>query len=211
MEPPCTRLILDLMCPRRDSGEKMSELRLLAAFTRHLDSLVAAEGDLAVIATTSKTQVGEIKSRGKPWSSLHWRIHICRASKFHLPGSFSLYFLLPSAEVMKCIQEIDLSPLRRPGRLEAEASLAVPTGAERVDILRALLRRSDVLRGMTVPAADIADATPGFTGADLLLVVSRLEQEVSRPCNKISIGAFTCTVFDVLDELRIPVELCSGD
>ena len=57
----------------------------------------------------------------------------------------------------------------------------MPSGAERVDILRALLRRSDVLRSMTVPAEDIADATPGFTGADLLLVVSRLEQEVRYP------------------------------
>ena len=54
----------DLLCPRRSdaAAEKMSELRLLAAFTRQLDNAmtVNSEADLAVIATTSKSQVGGV-------------------------------------------------------------------------------------------------------------------------------------------------------
>ena len=46
--------------------------------------------------------------------------------------------------------------------------------------LRAIIERSHVLRGIVpgIPVADMADATPGFTGADLVLVVSKLEREV---------------------------------
>ena len=125
-----------MLCPRRSdaaAAEKMSELRLLAAFARQLDNALttASEADLAVIATSSKSQ------------------------------------------------EVDLAPLRRPGRLETEVSLAVPSNGERAEILRAILERSHVLRGVPdISVADIADATPGFTGADLVLVVSKLEQEV---------------------------------
>ena len=38
---------------------------MLAAFTRQLEALMASEGDLAVIATTSKVQVGELKISGQ--------------------------------------------------------------------------------------------------------------------------------------------------
>ena len=91
------------------------------------------------------------------------------------------YLRLPiSSDGIPIFQEIDLSPLRRPGRLESEVILAVPSNAERADILRAILERSHVLRGIVpgIPVADMADATPGFTGADLVLVVSKLEREV---------------------------------
>ena len=126
---------VDLLCPRRtEAAEKMSELRLLAAFTRQLDNAMtttASEADLAIIATSSKSQ------------------------------------------------EVDLAPLRRPGRLETEVSLAVPSNGERAEILRAIFERSHVLRGVPdISLADIADATPGFMGADLVLVVSKLEHEV---------------------------------
>merc|ERR1719322_398618 len=112
----------------------MSELRLLAAFARQLDQAMSmtkeSEADLAIIATTSKSQ------------------------------------------------EVDLSPLRRPGRLETEVNMGVPSNGQRADILRAVLERSHPLRGVPIPVAAISDATPGFTGADLVLVVSKLEEEV---------------------------------
>ena len=45
---------------------------------------------------------------------------------------------------------------------------------------------SQVLRGVPdIPVGNIADATPGVTGAELILVVSKLEQEVRiQGCNK---------------------------
>ena len=46
--------------------------------------------------------------------------------------------------------EVDLSPLRRPGRLEMEVNMGVPSNGQRADILRAILERCHPLRGVPV-------------------------------------------------------------
>ena len=46
--------------------------------------------------------------------------------------------------------EVDLTPLRRPGRLEKEVNMGVPSNAQRADILRAILERCHPLMGIPV-------------------------------------------------------------
>lgn len=63
--------------------------------------------------------------------------------------------------------------LRRPGRLDKELEIGIPTIAQRLDILRKLLEREgsspDTLSDALL--ARIAEKTHGFVGADLALVV----------------------------------------
>ena len=46
--------------------------------------------------------------------------------------------------------DVDLSPLRRPGRLEKEVNMGIPSNGQRADILRAILERCQTLRGVPV-------------------------------------------------------------
>ncbi len=69
--------------------------------------------------------------------------------------------------------QVDLS-IRRAGRLSSEVWLGVPSISERADILSFLLRRDasmDLVR-------QLAAATPGYVGADLLRLCDAVREKM---------------------------------
>ncbi|RZF47097.1 hypothetical protein LSTR_LSTR005175 [Laodelphax striatellus] len=66
--------------------------------------------------------------------------------------------------------------LRRPGRLDREIELPVPSASDRRDILQCLLARA----GCDLDAAAVADAAHGFVAADLCALLSHAQVHAMR-------------------------------
>ncbi|XP_014661596.1 PREDICTED: spermatogenesis-associated protein 5-like [Priapulus caudatus] len=78
--------------------------------------------------------------------------------------------------------------LRRPGRLDREMEIPVPTATDRADILCKLLynMRTDL---STADVASIADVAHGYVGADLAAVCREAGMHALRRCRRIPVDA----------------------